>query len=252
MSASLDLSRSGPECQRELPKLAIFLGAAIQPLTRAMHRTAQQLRRRMKFMARRSQSAHMLTDHEQIRRWAEERGARPASVRGTGGRGDVGMIRLDFPGYSGATSLETVEWDEWFQKFDENNLALLVQEQTVRGQKSNFNKLVNRDTSEERGESNGKGNNRSRERAARSNRGSERGRASTRRSASTSRRRAPSRSSKSPSRGTRKSVGAGRSSRSQSRSSGRGERRPTVSARRSSRRSRTSGNEREGSRRRAA
>jgi hypothetical protein len=23
------------------------------------------------------------------------------------------MIRLDFPGYSGETSLEPVEWDEW-------------------------------------------------------------------------------------------------------------------------------------------
>jgi hypothetical protein len=56
------------------------------------------------------------------------------------------MIRLDFPGYSGAQSLEQIEWDEWFQKFDESGLALLVQETTARGQKSNFNKLVSRET----------------------------------------------------------------------------------------------------------
>jgi hypothetical protein len=63
----------------------------------------------------------------------------------------MGMIRLDFPGYSGAQSLEHVEWDEWFQKFDDNNLALLVQEKTARGQQSNFNKLVSRETAEQGG-----------------------------------------------------------------------------------------------------
>jgi len=56
------------------------------------------------------------------------------------------MIRLDFPGYSGEQSLEHIEWDEWFQKFDESGLALLVQDTTARGQKSNFNKLVSRET----------------------------------------------------------------------------------------------------------
>lgn len=86
------------------------------------------------------------TDHDEIRRWAEERGARPACVRGTGGEGDVGMIRLDFPGFSGEESLETISWDDWFQSFDENGLALLHQETTARGQKSNFNKLVARET----------------------------------------------------------------------------------------------------------
>ena len=34
------------------------------------------------------------------------------------------------------------------EKFDENNLALIVQETTGSGQKSNFNKLVKRDTAE--------------------------------------------------------------------------------------------------------
>lgn len=56
------------------------------------------------------------------------------------------MIRLDFPGYSGADSLEPIEWDEWFDKFEERGLALLVQDKTARGQRSNFNKLVSRET----------------------------------------------------------------------------------------------------------
>ena len=56
------------------------------------------------------------------------------------------MIRLDFPGYSGEDSLEHISWDEWFENFDKNRLALLIQEKTARGQKSNFNKLVSRET----------------------------------------------------------------------------------------------------------
>src|SRR5579884_2769373 len=91
----------------------------------------------------------ILTDHDQIRQWAEERKASPACVRGTGGGDDVGMIRLDFPGYSGETSLEHIEWEEWFRKFDESGLALLVEDTTARGQKSNFNKLIARETAEE-------------------------------------------------------------------------------------------------------
>jgi hypothetical protein len=90
-------------------------------------------------------SAHPLTEHDDIRRWAEERGAQPACVKGTGDRGDVGLIRLDFPGYSGEQTLQPISWEEWFEKFDESDLALLVQEETGSGKPSNFNKLVKRD-----------------------------------------------------------------------------------------------------------
>ena len=86
------------------------------------------------------------TDHEEIREWAEERGATPACVRGTGGKGDVGMLRLDFPGYTGEESLEAIEWDQWFEIFDEQGLALLYQETTASGAISNFNKLVSRES----------------------------------------------------------------------------------------------------------
>jgi hypothetical protein len=91
-------------------------------------------------------SAHPVTDHHQIRQWAEARDAKPSCVRRTGGKGDPGMIRLDFPGYSGAQSLSRLSWDEWFKAFDDNNLALLVQDTTARGQKSNCNKLVSRES----------------------------------------------------------------------------------------------------------
>jgi hypothetical protein len=67
-------------------------------------------------------------------------------VKGTGGKDDPGIIRIDFPGYSGANSLEEISWDEWFEKFDESKLALIYQEETADGERSNFNKLVKRDS----------------------------------------------------------------------------------------------------------
>ncbi|HLK32474.1 MAG TPA: hypothetical protein VKT29_05250 [Terriglobales bacterium] len=130
-------------------------------------------------MARKSR---VLTDHDEIRRWAEERDAQPACVRGTGSEEDVGMIRLDFPGYSGETSLEPIEWDEWLQKFDENNLALLVEDETAQGEQSNFNKIIGRETAAAR--SQGRKTSRRAERAS----GGKETRASGRRSAGGNRR----------------------------------------------------------------
>ena len=101
-------------------------------------------------MARTRAAARPLTDHDEIRRWAEERNASPACVKGTGGGHDVGMIRLDFPGYGGEESLQEIGWDDWFDKFEERNLALLVQDETAQGKQSNFNKLVSRNSGADR------------------------------------------------------------------------------------------------------
>lgn len=95
-------------------------------------------------------SAKVTTDRETIRKWAEERKGKPSCVRGTGGKGDIGMLRLNFPGYSGEDSLEEISWDDWFEKFDESKLALLVQDATASGEKSNFNKIVSRETIEKK------------------------------------------------------------------------------------------------------
>ena len=97
--------------------------------------------------------AQATTDHKSIRKWVEERGGWPATVKGTE-RGDekAGMIRVDFPGYSGEGKLERITWDEFFRKFDEKNLAFLYQEETDSGERSFFNKLVSRETVKEREE----------------------------------------------------------------------------------------------------
>src|SRR4051794_10226935 len=82
------------------------------------------------------------TDHNHIRRWAEERGAVPATVKATESDGDPGLLRLDFPPRD--ESLEPVEWDDFFKKFDEKALAFLYQDKTAAGRKSRFHKFINR------------------------------------------------------------------------------------------------------------
>src|SRR5690348_15760786 len=91
-----------------------------------------------------SGSAKTTTDRDEIRRWAESRGGRPACVIGTGGGGDTGMLRIDFPGYSGEDTLQEISWEEWFEAFDDNNLAFLYQDESSGGGQSRFNKLISR------------------------------------------------------------------------------------------------------------
>jgi hypothetical protein len=107
-------------------------------------------------------------DHDEIRRWAEERGGKPAHVKSTGSADDVGMLRIDFPGFSGEGSLEPISWEEFFEKFDERGLALVYQEETAGGQRSNFNKLVSGETASESGAGRGR---RGRSRSSRSSPG---------------------------------------------------------------------------------
>jgi hypothetical protein len=83
------------------------------------------------------------TDHDEIRQWAEAHGAEPATVRGTSQEG-AGVLTLDFPGGAGEDRLEHISWDEWFEKFDRENLAFLYQERKSSGEDSTFFKLVRR------------------------------------------------------------------------------------------------------------
>lgn len=80
-------------------------------------------------------------DHDVIRSWAIDRGAKPATVPGTEREGRLGVLRLDFPGYAGG-NLAEVSWDEWFDTFDRQNLEFVYQEHTRDGTESNFFRLV--------------------------------------------------------------------------------------------------------------
>ena len=83
------------------------------------------------------------TDLKEIQKWAEKRGGKPSKVKGVGKGEDDGLIRIDFPGYSGGDSLEEISWEEWYKIFQDNDLAFLYQEKTAEGKESRFFKLVN-------------------------------------------------------------------------------------------------------------
>ena len=86
-------------------------------------------------------SAQTTTDHATIRKWVEERGGHPARVKGTEGGHDAGLLRIDYPGYSGEDSLEEIGWDEWFEGFEQHKLAFLYEDD----KDSRFSKLISRD-----------------------------------------------------------------------------------------------------------
>jgi hypothetical protein len=76
-------------------------------------------------------------DHDEIRKWAQARNGHPARVRG---QGEGGLLRIDFG--KPEERLEPIEWDEFFQIFDDNNLDFLFQDKTSDGKESRFNKFV--------------------------------------------------------------------------------------------------------------
>ena len=86
--------------------------------------------------------ANTTTDHATIRRWAEERGGKPAKVRGTEDGSGEGILRFDFA--EPDDKLEKISWEEFFQTFDDRELALLHQDKTSNGRVSRFFKFVRR------------------------------------------------------------------------------------------------------------
>lgn len=94
-----------------------------------------------------STESQRTTDHETIRQWAEERGGHPATVGDTGDEDDPGILRIDFEdGDDGADEdLERISWDAFFEAFEENDLAMVYQDETDGGDESRFAKFVGRD-----------------------------------------------------------------------------------------------------------
>jgi hypothetical protein len=90
--------------------------------------------------------AETTTDHETIRKWADSKGGKPAAVDRTHSGGDVGIIRIMFPGapQSEHESLVEISWEEFFREFEDRQLALIYDPD------SRFNKVVGRDTVEQR------------------------------------------------------------------------------------------------------
>lgn len=96
-----------------------------------------------------------LTDHEAIRDWAAARAGFPVIVDVSPAGGTQPMLRLVFGQHAyqdqdqaeraaNAGGYELVEWDEWFQVFDEQNLALVVGKE-VPGRRDSYHEIVRRE-----------------------------------------------------------------------------------------------------------
>ena len=85
--------------------------------------------------------ARVTTDHRKIKHWVEQRGGRPARVEGTAVNGRSGVILLDY-GEPTSLELEEITWDDFFDGFEENELAFLYPEDD----EVRLAKLVGRDS----------------------------------------------------------------------------------------------------------
>ena len=82
-------------------------------------------------------------DHAEIMNWVEELGGFPATVIDTAEDDDMpGVLRIDFPDYSGEQTLQRISWDQFFEKFDEEDLDFLCQDETESHETSRFCKFV--------------------------------------------------------------------------------------------------------------
>lgn len=90
--------------------------------------------------------SQITTDHNTIRRWVEARGGRPAAVKITRADNDPGIVRIDFPGLAGERALHPISWDEFFEKFDERELALVYEDGDGNGRPVRCAKLIRRDS----------------------------------------------------------------------------------------------------------
>jgi hypothetical protein len=80
------------------------------------------------------------TDRKTIQSWVEARRGRPSKVKGSK---QGGILRIDFG--EPEDELEEIDWDEFFEIFEDSKLAFLYQEEAGSGKKSRFNKFISRE-----------------------------------------------------------------------------------------------------------
>jgi hypothetical protein len=86
-------------------------------------------------------------DHAEIRAWVEAHHGLPAAVRGTGTDGlgadfDPGVLRIDLRGSAGGDELKPLSWEDWFAKFEREQLTFRYRERKSSSDDSALYKLV--------------------------------------------------------------------------------------------------------------
>lgn len=80
-----------------------------------------------------SQTSKITVDHEIIRSWVQAHGGMPAVARSGFGGGGQGGLEIDFSSHGNPEALEMISWNEFFQRFEKEQLAVLYQESAVGG-----------------------------------------------------------------------------------------------------------------------
>lgn len=98
-------------------------------------------------------------DHDEIRRWATEREGVPAFVKGTGEDGEPGVLRIHFHDANelGQEKFEKVSWEDFFEKFDDEGLGFLYQDETAAGKLSRFHEFVDAEQAASHGRESARG-----------------------------------------------------------------------------------------------
>ncbi len=85
------------------------------------------------------------TNHQEIKQWAEKYGGKPQIIDDPQALADMPGVRIDFPGktddeFLPETKVRDVSWDDFFKKFEENQLAFLyIPEFNPKNHKALFN-----------------------------------------------------------------------------------------------------------------
>jgi hypothetical protein len=83
-------------------------------------------------------------NHDEIKRWVEQRGGRPAVLGAVGRGGRATGLRIDFPEYRIKAALKRITWDEFFAAFDAAGYGFAYQDEAAPGQLSRFYRFVRR------------------------------------------------------------------------------------------------------------
>jgi hypothetical protein len=78
------------------------------------------------------------TDKKAIKEWVEERKGWPAVQIRANENGKEKILWVGFPGANTQKNLKEITWEEFFEKFDQEQLTFLYQDASLNGEPSQF------------------------------------------------------------------------------------------------------------------
>jgi hypothetical protein len=91
-----------------------------------------------------AQQLKVTTDHKQIKQWVEDHDGRPAMVIGPGTQMGGGAVNIFFPDHGKNDQLEEITWNEFFDRFEENDLEFLYKDEATSDGESRYFKIIER------------------------------------------------------------------------------------------------------------